>query len=110
MRALLAAALIVLTAPSLLAAERAGRPIAAEPPPVVAVPWSPHRIPQAQAVAASRECWRGCQMSCKADFLACGYQQSGAECLALTDRCDRACQRRCRNTGDPIIDWPRLWD
>lgn len=107
MRALLAAILVVLAATSVLAAERASRPAIVDPP-VLAV--SPHRNSQAQAVAASRECWRGCQMQCKAEFLACGYQQSGAECLSATDRCDRSCQRQCRSTGDPIIDWPRLWD
>lgn len=109
MRAFLAAVLIVLAAPSLFAAERVNRPAITEPP-VLAVPVSPHRTPQAQAVAASRECWRGCQMQCKAEFLACGYQQSGAECLAATDRCDRACQRQCRTTYNPVLDWPRLWD
>jgi hypothetical protein len=109
MRSLLAAVLMALAVPSVFAAERASRPVIVEPP-VLAAPVSPHRNPQAQAVAASRECWRGCQMQCKAEFLACGYAQSGAECLAETDRCDRSCQRQCRNTGDPIIDWPRLWD
>jgi hypothetical protein len=109
MRTLLALALTVFFALPGLAAERTGRPAPAEPP-VLMAPVSPHRSAQAQAVAASRECWRGCQMSCKAEFLACGYELPGAECLARTDRCDRTCQRQCRSTGDPIIDWPRLWD
>ncbi len=87
------------------AAERRGGFSPGEPE-VLSAPVSPHRNGQAQSVAASRECWRGCEMQCKADFLACGYQFSGAECLAATDRCDRACQRRCRSTGDPLLDWP----
>jgi hypothetical protein len=108
MRVLLAVALILVAVPS-WAAERAGRSAIAEPP-VVAIPWSPQRNPQAQAVAASRECWRGCQRQCKVDFLFCGHQEPGAECLSVIDRCDRACQRQCRTTWNPLLDWPRPWD
>jgi len=108
MRAILAALILLGTAPA-LAADRTGTPAVVEAP-VVVVPGSAHRNEQAQAVAASRECWRSCQMSCKTEFLACGYERSGAECLHLTDRCDRACQRSCRFTGDPLLDWPRPFD
>jgi hypothetical protein len=108
MRAILAG-LMLLASFSAFAADRVASPAVIEAP-VVLPPVSPHRNEQAQAVAASRGCWRDCQMSCKAEFLACGSQSSGAECLSVTDRCDRACQRSCRLTGNPLLDWPRPWD
>jgi hypothetical protein len=107
MRALLTALILLSVLPA-FAADRTGMDVV--DPPIVLGPGSPHRNEQAQAVASSRECWRSCQMSCKAEFLACGYEQSGAECLHLTDRCDRACQRSCRSTWNPLLDWPRPWD
>jgi hypothetical protein len=108
MRAVVAIGLILLGLVPAVATDRASRPAVIDPP--LPVPVLPHRNPQAQAVAAARECFRACQMQCKAELLACGYQLPGAECLARTDRCDRDCQRQCRSTGDPIIDWPRIWD
>jgi hypothetical protein len=106
MRAILAAGLLLLGLFPALATDY-GVPVE---PPVVAAPVSPHRNAQAQKVAASRECFRGCQMQCKTQFLACGYQESGAECLSRTDFCDRACQRSCRTTWNPLLDWPRPFD
>lgn len=106
MRAILAAGFILLCGFSAFAGDQTYM----SEPPVILGPISPHRSAQAQSVAASRECWRSCQMACKTQFLACGYERSGAECLAATDSCDRACQRQCRSTWNPLLDWPRPFD
>jgi hypothetical protein len=103
MKAILAVIMLLLGGVAAPAADRAPGIEAA--PPALLGPLSPLQNRQAQAVAASRECWRGCQMQCKADFLACGYERSGAECLPQTDACDRACQRQCRSTGNPLLDF-----
>jgi hypothetical protein len=112
MRAILAGLILLCSAPA-VAADRQGaegRGLAIEGPPALAGPVSPHRNEQAQAAAEARGCWRDCQTGCKSEFLACGYERPGAECLHLADRCDRACQRSCRATGNPLLDWPRPWD
>ncbi len=100
MRIFLAIAMLVAGVIAAAAADRA--PPAGAPSSVG--PVSPLQNRQAIAVAASQECWRACQRQCAATFLACGYERSGAECLAETDACDRACQRQCRASGNPLLD------
>jgi hypothetical protein len=95
---LLALALVFLTVPG-FAAEGTRQSYS------VRIPVSPLQNPQAQAVAASRECWRSCQRVCATNLLTCGYRLPGSECLAATDACDRSCQRQCRFTGDPLLDF-----
>ena len=68
-------------------------------------PSAPLQNRQAQAVAASRQCWRVCQTQCAAELQICGHQFPGSECLPRMDACDRACQRSCRYTGSPLLDF-----
>lgn len=100
MRSFLAIALLIAGVIAAGAAERSSPADARYPAGAV----SPLQNRQAIAVAASQECWRACERQCAATFLACGYERSGAECLAETDACDRACQRQCRASGNPLLD------
>lgn len=98
MTRVLLAIFLILTATAAFAAEGARTPL------YMRAPIPPLQNPKAQAIAASRECWRACQRQCAAQLFACGYQLPGGECLAATDSCDRSCQRQCRSTGDPLLD------
>lgn len=103
MKTVFAAILLVLSALPAFAGD--WQPWGFRAPPEATEGYSPHRNKQAQAVAASRQCWRTCQTQCAAELQICGHELPGAECLPRIDACDRACQRSCRFTGDPLLDF-----
>jgi hypothetical protein len=105
MRAMLLALAIVAVMPaSLLAADRTAGPSKPSVP-VESGPYSPLQSRQAQAVGAARECWRTCELSCTGDLQACLAGFPATACLPAANACDRACQRQCRFTGDPVVDF-----
>jgi hypothetical protein len=105
MKAVLLALTFLAMAPaSLLAADRA----ASRSKPLMAAEsglYSPLQTRQAQAVGAARECWRTCELSCTGDLQACLAGFPATACLPAANACDRACQRQCRFTGDPVADF-----
>jgi len=75
---------------------RAGAPGERHAPhPPIDAPAFP-RSPRAAAVWASEDCWKFCAAACASDLGACLAHDPQGTCLALADRCDRACQRHCR--------------
>jgi hypothetical protein len=64
------------------------------------------REARANAVWNERACWSGCGSYCAWGMAACLRNDSQGTCLKLTDRCDRACQRGCRNGGGPLVPDP----
>lgn len=93
--------MLVLAAFPARAADYAPRVFSA--PPVVEMPY-PHENPQAQAVAAARDCFRLCELQCSAGLQVCLGEKPQRACLPKTDACDRACQRQCRSTGNLLLD------
>ena len=66
------------------------------------------RETRAAAVWSERACWSGCGSYCAWGMAACLRNDTQGTCLKLTDRCDRACQRGCRNAGGPFV--PDVFD
>jgi len=66
------------------------------------------REARAEAVWNERACWSGCGSYCAWGMAACLRNDSQGTCLKLTDRCDRACLRGCRNAGGPLV--PDVFD
>ena len=66
------------------------------------------RESRAEAVWNERACWSGCGAYCAWGMAACLRNDTQGTCLKLTDRCDRACQRGCRNAGGPFV--PDVFD
>jgi hypothetical protein len=66
------------------------------------------RDARAEAVWNERACWSGCGSYCAWGMAACLRNDAQGTCLKLTDRCDRACQRSCRNAGGPLV--PDVFD
>jgi hypothetical protein len=66
------------------------------------------RETRAEAVWNERACWSGCGSYCAWGMAACLRNDTQGTCLTLTDRCDRACQRGCRNAGGPLL--PDVFD
>ena len=63
---------------------------------------------RAEAVWNERACWSGCGSYCAWGMAACLRNDTQGTCLKLTDRCDRACLRGCRNAGGPLV--PDVFD
>ena len=66
------------------------------------------REARAEAVWNERACWSGCGSYCAWGMAACLRNDAQGTCLKLTDRCDRACLRGCRNAGGPLV--PDVFD
>ena len=66
------------------------------------------RETRAEAVWNERACWSGCGSYCAWGMASCLRNDTQGTCLKLTDRCDRACQRGCRNAGGPFV--PDVFD
>ena len=66
------------------------------------------REARAEAVWNERACWSGCGSYCAWGLAACLRNDTQGTCLKLTDRCDRACLRGCRNAGGPLL--PDVFD
>ncbi len=66
------------------------------------------REARAEAVWNERACWSGCGSYCAWGMAACLRNDTQGTCVKLTDRCDRACLRGCRNAGGPLV--PDVFD
>ena len=66
------------------------------------------RSERAQTVWATGACWSECGSYCAWGQTGCLERDSQGQCLKLTDKCDRFCQRECRTSGGPLlpIDFP----
>ena len=99
------ALLIALVASAPAVAADGALPLRAEPS-VRQLPYP--RETRAEAVWNERACWSGCGSYCAWGMAACLRSDTQGTCLKLTDRCDRACQRGCRNAGGPLL--PDVFD
>jgi hypothetical protein len=68
------------------------------------------RSERAQSVWASNTCWSDCGSYCAWDQTACLERDTQGQCLKLTDKCDRYCQRQCRTSGGPLLLIEMPWD
>ncbi len=65
---------------------------------------------RAQSVWASGACWSECGSYCAWGQTQCLERDSQGQCLKLTDKCDRYCQRECRTSGGPLLPIELPWD
>ena len=68
------------------------------------------RSERAESVWASGACWSGCGAYCTWGLAGCLKEDSQGRCLKYTDKCDRYCQRECRNMGGPFLPIEFPWD
>jgi len=68
------------------------------------------RSERAQSVWASGTCWSECGSYCAWGQTACLERDAQGQCLKLTDKCDRYCQRECRTSGGPLLPIEMPWD
>ena len=65
---------------------------------------------RAESVWASGGCWTECGSYCAWGLIGCLQQDSQGQCVKLTDKCDRYCQRECRTVGGPFLPIELPWD
>ena len=65
---------------------------------------------QAQSVWASGACWSECGSYCAWGQTGCLDHDAQGQCLKLTDKCDRYCQRECRTSGGPLLPIEFPWE
>jgi hypothetical protein len=65
---------------------------------------------RAESVWASGRCWTECGSYCAWGLVGCLRQDSQGQCVKLTDKCDRYCQRECRTRGGPYLAIEFPWD
>jgi hypothetical protein len=65
---------------------------------------------RAQSVWASGACWSECGSYCTWGEARCLERDAQGQCLKLTDKCDRSCQRECRTSGGPLLPIEMPWD
>jgi hypothetical protein len=68
------------------------------------------RSERAQSVWASGACWSECGSYCAWGQTQCLERDAQGQCLKLTDKCDRYCQRECRTSGGPLLPIELPWD
>ncbi|MBI3704597.1 MAG: hypothetical protein HY244_12325 [Rhizobiales bacterium] len=68
------------------------------------------RSERAQAVWASGACWSECGSYCAWGMAGCLERDAQGQCLKLTDKCDRYCQRQCRTSGGPLLPIEFFWE
>jgi hypothetical protein len=68
------------------------------------------RYERAESVWASGRCWTECGSYCTWGLVGCLQQDSQGQCVKLTDKCDRYCQRECRTMGGPFLPIEFPWD
>lgn len=104
---------------ALLLSGLAGSAGAADLKPVQASIWrmaTPHdglpfpRSERSQSVWASGACWSECGSYCAWGQTQCLERDPQGQCLKLTDKCDRYCQRQCRTSGGPLLPFELPWD
>ncbi|MBI4367437.1 MAG: hypothetical protein HY543_11515 [Deltaproteobacteria bacterium] len=65
---------------------------------------------RAQSVWASGACWSECGSYCAWGQTGCLERDTQGQCLKLTDKCDRYCQRECRTAGGPLLPIEFFWE
>jgi hypothetical protein len=68
------------------------------------------RSERAQSVWASGACWSECGSYCTWGLAGCLSRDAQGQCLKLTDKCDRYCQRECRTLGGPLLPIEFFWE
>jgi len=68
------------------------------------------RSERAAATWASGACWSECGSYCAWGLAGCLERDSQGQCIKLTDKCDRYCQRECRTMGGPLLPIEMPWD
>lgn len=68
------------------------------------------RSKRAAAVWASDRCWKECGSYCGWGMAGCLQQDPQGQCLKLTDKCDRYCQRECRTMAGPYLPFELPWE
>ena len=68
------------------------------------------RSERAQSVWASGACWSECGSYCAWGQTQCLERDPQGQCVKLTDKCDRYCQRQCRTSGGPLLPIEMPWD
>ncbi len=111
---------IVLIALLLVEIVSASPPVAAEglrPAPVTIWRYNNHpqelpfaRGERAQSVWSSGACWSECGSYCAWGMAGCLERDAQGQCLKLTDKCDRYCQRECRTMGGPLLPIEFPWE
>ncbi len=68
------------------------------------------RSDRAASVWASGACWSECGSYCAWGMAGCLERHAQGQCLKLTDKCDRYCQRECRTSGGPLLPIEFPWE
>jgi len=68
------------------------------------------RDERAQSVWGSGACWSECGSYCAWGQNGCLAHDTQGQCIKLTDKCDRYCQRECRTSGGPLLPLEFPWD
>lgn len=63
-----------------------------------------------QAVWDAGACWSECGAYCAWGEAGCLERDAQGQCLKLTDKCDRYCQRTCRTSGGPLLPIEFFWE
>jgi len=107
--ALLLGSILALPTGLAAAADNASRPnVWRMGTPVDMVPFP--RSERAQSVWASGACWSECGSYCAWGQSGCLERDPQGQCLKLTDKCDRYCQRECRTSGGPLLPIEFPWE
>jgi hypothetical protein len=62
------------------------------------------------SVWASGACWSDCGSHCTWGVAACLQVDAQGHCIKLGDKCDRYCQRECRQLGGPLLPIEFPWE
>ena len=68
------------------------------------------RSERAASAWASGACWSDCGSYCAWGMAGCLQRDAQGQCIKLTDKCDRYCQRECRTAGGPFLPLEMPWD
>ena len=68
------------------------------------------RSERSQSVWASGACWSDCGSYCAGGQAGCLERDAQGQCIKLTDKCDRYCQRECRSMGGPFLPIEFPWE
>lgn len=68
------------------------------------------RNERAQSVWGSGACWSDCGAFCAWGLAGCLERDAQGQCIKLTDKCDRYCQRECRGMGGPFLPIEFPWE
>lgn len=68
------------------------------------------RSERAHSVWSSGACWSECGAYCAWGMAGCLQRDTQGQCIKLTDKCDRYCQRECRTSGGPFFPIEFPWE